>query len=247
MTASLVTLALKGVAMGMAIAAPVGPIGILCVRRTVAGGMRSGLASGLGAATADGVYGCIAGLGLSAIATALTGAQRWLGIGGGIFLVYLGLRTLGIRWGIRWGGRLGVRWEQRRGESRGEPRDESQRDHPELPAMATEMPTTGDRPPLWQDWATTFGLTLTNPVTILAFVGAFAGLGLGAERPEAIAALVLVVGVFCGSALWWLILSAGVSRFRRLLTPSRMRWIDWISGTLITGFGLGAIVSGLRG
>ena len=53
---------LKGVLIGFSIAAPVGPIGVLCIMRTLNGGRLSGLVTGLGAATADGVYGCVAGV-----------------------------------------------------------------------------------------------------------------------------------------------------------------------------------------
>lgn len=83
----------KGLAIGFSIAAPVGPIGLLCIRRTLAGGAASGLATGLGAATADAVYGCVAGLGLTAVANFLVGWQGLLGIAGGVFLCYLGART----------------------------------------------------------------------------------------------------------------------------------------------------------
>ncbi len=83
----------KGLAIGFAIAAPVGPIGLLCIRRTLAGGVASGIATGLGAATADAAYGCVAGLGLTAVANFLVGWQGLLGLGGGVFLCYLGART----------------------------------------------------------------------------------------------------------------------------------------------------------
>ena len=84
---------LKGVLIGFSIAAPVGPIGILCIRRSVAEGRRSGLVTGLGAATADAVYGCVAGFGLTAISNFLVGQKFWLGFLGGLFLCYLGVRT----------------------------------------------------------------------------------------------------------------------------------------------------------
>ena len=83
----------RGAAMGFCIAAPVGPIGLLCIRRTLAEGRAAGFVSGLGAATADALYGCVAGLGLTAISGLLVGLQGWLKLGGGIFLVYLGWRT----------------------------------------------------------------------------------------------------------------------------------------------------------
>src|SRR5512143_2952382 len=80
--------------IGFSIAAPVGPIGVLCIRRTLANGRAAGLATGLGAATADGMYGCVAGFGLTFISGILIDQQMWLRLFGGLFLCYLGIRTL---------------------------------------------------------------------------------------------------------------------------------------------------------
>src|SRR5580700_1720619 len=84
----------KGIIIGFSIAAPVGPIGVLCIRRSLAEGRQIGLATGLGAATADAVYGAIAGFGLTVISSFLVGHRLWLGFLGGLFLCYLGIRTL---------------------------------------------------------------------------------------------------------------------------------------------------------
>lgn len=83
----------KGILMGLAIAAPVGPIALLCIRRTIAQGRGVGLASGLGAATADGLYGMVAAFGLSAVSELLVKNTAYLQIAGGSFLCYLGLTT----------------------------------------------------------------------------------------------------------------------------------------------------------
>jgi threonine/homoserine/homoserine lactone efflux protein len=85
---------LKGMAIGFGVAAPVGPIGVLCIRRSLRDGARAGLVAGLGAATADAAYGAVAGFGLTAISRFLVQQQFWLGIGGGLFLCYLGIRAL---------------------------------------------------------------------------------------------------------------------------------------------------------
>lgn len=87
------TFLLKGVIIGFSIAAPVGPIGVLCIRRSLGDGRQMGLATGLGAATADTAYGCVAGFGLTAVSTFLVGQKIWLGFLGGLFLCYLGVRT----------------------------------------------------------------------------------------------------------------------------------------------------------
>ena len=84
---------LRGAVIGFSIAAPVGPIGVLCIRRSLAHGRRVGLATGLGAASADAVYGCIAGFGVTAISRFLVDQRLWLSAGGGLFLCYLGVRT----------------------------------------------------------------------------------------------------------------------------------------------------------
>jgi threonine/homoserine/homoserine lactone efflux protein len=84
---------LRGLVLGFSIAAPVGPIGLLCIRRTLANGRAAGLASGLGAATADAFYGSIAGFGLTAVQGFLVDQAFWLRLLGGTFLIYLGVRT----------------------------------------------------------------------------------------------------------------------------------------------------------
>jgi threonine/homoserine/homoserine lactone efflux protein len=84
---------LKGTAIGLGIAAPVGPIGILCIRRSLRDGAWSGFVAGLGAATADATYGCVAGFGLTAISGFLVRRQFWLGLLGGVFLCFLGVRA----------------------------------------------------------------------------------------------------------------------------------------------------------
>jgi threonine/homoserine/homoserine lactone efflux protein len=84
---------LRGLAIGFGIAAPVGPIGILCIRRTLADGRAVGFAAGLGAATADAMYGAVAAFGLTLVSSALVGQRAWLQGVGGLFLCYLGVRT----------------------------------------------------------------------------------------------------------------------------------------------------------
>ena len=84
---------IKGLIFGFSIAAPVGPIGILCIRRSLADGWAAGLLTGLGAATADACYGCVAGFGLAGISGFLVSQQVWIQLFGGLFLCWLGLRV----------------------------------------------------------------------------------------------------------------------------------------------------------
>jgi len=85
---------LKGAVIGFAVAAPVGPVAIICIRRTLTEGRISGMASGFGAATADFVYACIAALGFSAVSDYLTGHVFWIRLIGGFLLVGWGIRSL---------------------------------------------------------------------------------------------------------------------------------------------------------
>jgi len=91
-------------------------------------------------------------------------------------------------------------------------------------------------------FASTLGLTLTNPMTILSFAFVFAGLGFAGMPTSYAAASAMVLGVFIGSAAWWLLLSGGVGILRNRFDAHRMRWVNRISGILIAGFGLAALV-----
>jgi len=91
---AIVLAGLKGLAVGFSIAAPVGPIGLLCIRRTLTGGWRVGFATGMGAATADMVYGLVAAAGLTAVTELLVGARQPLQFAGGAALIWLGLTVL---------------------------------------------------------------------------------------------------------------------------------------------------------
>lgn len=189
--------------IGFSIAAPVGPIGVLCIRRTLSDGRAYGLVSGLGAAAADTVYGCIAGFGLTFVSNLLIEQQRWLRLGGGIFLCYLGLRTFLSR------------------------------------PHSQEVAPRGNG--LFSAFASTFFLTLTNPITIISFAGIFAGLGIVSAQGDYFSAGILVAGVFLGSGLWWFILSNIVSFFRTQLNSDKMGWINRLAGIVIAGFGLLAL------
>lgn len=84
----------RGLLIGVAIAAPVGPMALLCIRRTLERGWPSGFASGLGIATADGIYAAVAAFGLTAISGLLLREARWVQLAGGVAIVLLGLQSL---------------------------------------------------------------------------------------------------------------------------------------------------------
>lgn len=197
----------RGLAVGFAMAAPVGPIGMLVIRRSLAEGSFMGLATGLGAAVADAFYGAVGAFSLSFISSFLLGHGIWTRLLGGLFLCYLGIDTF-----------RALPKEERIGT-------------PKLRYAGA--------------FFTTVLLTLANPLTILSFMAILAGLGLGTGGDYA-AAAALVAGVLMGSALWWVMLSGGVSLLKHRLRPDTMRWINRGSGLCLLAFGVTAIASLLR-
>ncbi|MEO0353682.1 MAG: LysE family transporter, partial [Cyanobacteria bacterium P01_A01_bin.3] len=195
---------LQGIGIGIAIAAPVGVIGVLCIQRTLTQGRWIGFISGMGAATADALYGCIAGVGLNAIADLLVAQSRWLLLIGGGFLCYLGVSTF-------------------------------------LQTPPHKQRVEISRHGALISFLSALLLTLTNPLTIFSFLGIFSGLGLGQTERNAGASVVLVLGVFVGSALWWLTLSSGVHYLSRRFQIGQLVWLNRISGVAIGVFGLAAL------
>jgi threonine/homoserine/homoserine lactone efflux protein len=197
---------IEGIAIGIVIALPAGPVGVLCVRRTLVGGPTYGFISGLGAATADTLFGAVAGFGVTIVRDFMLRYQDWFGAAGGAFLLYIGLRAL-------------IYAE----DSEPEPLDGE--------AYLTA-------------YVSTFVLTITNPITILAFAGIFAKLGVSV-RPGFLDVGVVVGGVFLGSLLWWLALSFGIASLRRVVGTIRLAWINRVSGGILTLSGLGLLAAAL--
>lgn len=196
---------IKGLLVGFSIAAPVGPIGVLVIRRTLTEGRLSGFVTGLGAAVADGTYGFVAGFGLTSISNFLVAQQFWMKLIGGVFLLYLGVKTFISK----------------------------------AATQEAKINSTG----LFKNFSSTLLLTITNPITILSFFAIFAGLGLGQDKTNYSSAFFLVVGVFLGSAIWWLILSSILNFFRNKITTKGLTWINRFSGALIIGFSVWAFYS----
>jgi threonine/homoserine/homoserine lactone efflux protein len=216
---------LQGLGLGVAIAAPVGPIALLCIRRTLDQGRLIGLATGLGAATADGLYGMIAAFGLTALSQLLVNNTALLQLVGGLFLCYLGFTTYFAK-----------------------PSTPSPANSLVQQLAAPKLLTAPKSKPLSRllaaAYSSTLLLTLTNPATILSFLAIFASLGITQTHP--ISSVTLVLGVFTGSMGWWLVLVSGVIYLRNRLTPRRLADLNQAStkvfGALLLGFGIAALI-----
>lgn len=198
---------IKAVLAGFAIAAPVGPVGVICVRRTIRFGRMAGLSAGVGAALADAMFGIVAAFGVAAVKDWILEHMTLLQLAGGALLLLLALR-------------IWLRHEH----------DRSRKSEPQTHLAA---------------FALTFALTLTNPITILAFAAVFTTLGLGVTGIDLASAAVLVGGVFVGSSLWWVGLAASAGLLRHRLGDDIMLWLDRCTAVVLAGFGTYALVAGL--
>jgi putative LysE/RhtB family amino acid efflux pump len=202
----------RAFAIGLAVAMPVGSMAVLCVERTLARGWRSGMATGAGIATADGAYASVAAFGVTAVSAALVEWQPLLRLLGGLALLWIGYRA--------------VRSTYDTPESR------------PSPPPGEDQADTG----LAALYASALALTLTNPMTVLAFAAIFVSAGV-VVADSARDALVITLGVAAGSLSWWIVLVSGTSLVRHGITPNARLWLTRVSGVAIAGFGVLSVAS----
>jgi threonine/homoserine/homoserine lactone efflux protein len=197
----MIHLLLKGILAGFAVAAPVGPVGLLCIRRSIIDGRLAGFVTGLGAAVADAGLALIAGLGVTAIINFVAGHQNAFHLGGGLVLVTMGVLAMRAR-----------------------------------PPCKAEGPVHAGT--IAKAFFSTIALTLANPMTIAAMLLLFSSFGVSLNSAGGWDPVVLVMGVFTGSTLWWLILSTFAEWFGRRLNTRLLRTINIATGILLAGFGV---------
>ena len=193
--------------MGLVVCIPLGPIGLLCMRRTLIDGWIAGLISILGASLMDGIYCAVAGLGITFISTFLLHEQVMIRLIGGLILLLVGAGIFFSR-----------------------------------PPETTPQTRNGG---LLGSFTSIIFLMLTNPLPILVFSAAFTALGVYGWRGDYMSTAVLVVGVFCGSALWAPILVFAVRLFQSAFSAQQAKHINRISGIVMAGFGVALAIIAL--
>ncbi len=181
----------QGLVIGVSVAAPVGPLAILCLRRSVMFGRSLGMATGMGIASAHAVYSALAVTGLQGAPAILGTHSDTVRAASAMILVGLGIRTACTKPSAE-PGRL---------------RDLSRK----------------------SAYASAFGLGLVNPLTILSLASLLASSNLSAVQ-TAPAAAMLVVGVFAGSSLWWLLVTRTVTAFASRFTTRTLVALNRIAG-----------------
>lgn len=190
-------LILNCLVIGFIVAAPIGPIGVLCIKRSLQYGAKTGIALGFGTALADMFYASIAAFGLTALFDFFVSFQSVIQIIGIVFLVLIGIKT-----------------------------------YKSKPAIVASI--KHNKTNLIGEFLGAFFLTLTNPITILAFTALFISAGL--KNSAYLEALQAVVGVFVGSMLCWIFLSIFISRYTQKITQEMLLKINKISGVIILLF-----------
>lgn len=198
-------LLIKCMISGFLLAAPIGPVNLICIRYTLSEGRIPGLVVGLGAALADVIYGSAAAAGLGALTAFILHYDMLLRWGGGSFIIYLGFRTFHA-----------------------------------VPQNKSDDKDSGRSP--YSLFAGVFLLTLTNPVTIFTFIAIFSSFGIAVLVTDLSTTALAALGVFIGSALWWVTLTSIVCFFRSRVTPNAVASINKIAGIIIILLGIASII-----
>lgn len=205
----------RGVVLGVMVAAPVGPVGLLCIRRTLQKGLLMGFATGFGAAFADAFFSAIAALGVSTITDTIESNKDALHLVGGLFLLFIAWHT--------W------RDKPKQADTKAVEDKILKRAHLKLGGVVKAT-------------VTSFLITLTNPATLFGVLAVIATLGGLKERGEALA---IVAGIFVGSSLWWLMLSGGVSLVRHHFTEGRVMVVNRVTSVILSLIAVWALGAGV--
>jgi threonine/homoserine/homoserine lactone efflux protein len=195
---------IKGLLIGIIVAAPMGPVNILCIHRTLTCGRVAGLTAGLGAALGDAAFALVAAFGISVVAAFVEAHEAWFRIPGAVLLLGLGVKL----WLSH------PHYEQRETNGQG----------------------------LAKSLVATFLLTVSNPITIAAFLALFVAWGLGSGL-DITAATEVVLGVLVGSMIWWLALVFIIGHLHRVIEDRHMLLLNRITAAAVVLFGLYAVDS----
>ena len=202
---------LRGIVVGLTASITLGPVGVMCIQRTLSKKRESGFVSGLGAATADTLFATIAFFFISMISSLIENNMTILTVLGGICVVIVGVNIFLTN-----------------------------------PVVQIRRNRAG-KSNLWQDFLSTFLLTLTNPAFILWLVVIFTAFNVSYDEMEAGVSkletgMVMILGFLAGASMWWVALTLTINLLRNKFRPRHLLWINRIAGAVIVLLGVAAIL-----
>ncbi len=227
----------RGMILGLLIAAPVGPVGLLCIRRTLQKGTLIGLATGIGAAFSDALFGAIAVYSVSAILGFISQHEASIRIVGGLIVLGAAWHT----WFDHPKPPHQPEFVTKVMHMSPDDDDDESSENGASPPKTHLPPKTGPMAALRAS-LTGFIITMTNPLTLFATMAFVASFGTARGKLES---NVLILGIFCGSALWWFLLSGGVSLLRRHFTEKRIVTVNRLTAVGLVAIAGWALLSGL--
>lgn len=198
-----------GLIVGVLIAAPVGPVNVLCIQRAISHGVVSGVAAGLGAVLGDGLIAFMAAMGVGAISGAISDYRYSIQFVGGVALAVFGVKLYFTAPHIEPPREDDKPWDSLFSAIRG---------------VAWDIPKT-------------FFLTITNPGAVLGLIAIFGGISSFVEVRGRIDALALVAAIMAGSTAWWILLSMLIGRIRHRIDLELLGKINRVAGVLLVAFG----------
>jgi len=196
----------EGFVIGIAVSVPLGPLGMLCIKRTVNKNWRSGFSSGLGIAASDTIYAIVAGFSLTIIINFITSYEIYFKILGATMVILLGLYIF-------------------------------------LSNPAKEIQKFKQKGTSYlQDFFTAFLLTFSNPLSVFIFIAIFTSYSLVLQLSLLLEAMLIVGGIFAGSASWWFVLTSLAYLFKHKLTISTLWWANKIIGLSVIFIAIGLFI-----
>ena len=202
---------IKAILIGLGASIPLGPLGIMCIQKTLSKGGWAGFAVGLGSTIADTFYASIALFSVTFINEFLERNSNWVMLIGGIVIFLIGLQ-IALK----------------------NPIKDLQR--PNAGAIRTRHA---------QEALRGFLMTITNPGALVLMFGLFAFVRLDLSNATTYSVLLVLAGIFAGTAGWWFLLSSGINLFRKRFHLRQMLIINRVSGIMIALLGLASVVEGL--
>lgn len=201
---------LKGFAIGLCASVPLGPIGVLCIQRTLNKGRNSGFITGMGAALSDVIFAALALLSLSFVQRLLSEYRDIVMIAGGLIVGIFGIILFLNN-----------------------------------PIKQVKRIKSGNMK-YWQDFFSSFSMTITNPGAFFLILGLFTFMGINSDGSEPYDRIAItLLGVFTGGTLWWLTLSTCINLFRNKLRLRQLIMINRVSGIIIMALGAISVLDGL--